>query len=242
MLYNHVASKERLRVCYCPKKKKKPVVHSSGQRTYTTRPTPRPSRDVRARKTLSTHLYVRCFHTLHRTFPRSVTEFYGGIRGQTRVLWGNRFFSPCTRHVSMYLRPGIVIHSFIHSFCPRVVNPSSGLGGLEGRRKMSEVSNRVLFGGWDFFFSTTTYGGAYVVVVMSVCYFFFVCPRNYLNNVQDIIKVHFCQLRLVVSFNNILYTHARTPQASGRWGRTAYMTHPLPSFPKLQMHFFLFPL
>ena len=36
--------------------------------------------------------------------------------------------------------------------------------------------------------------------------FFFVCPRNYLNNVQDIIKVHFCQLRLVVSFNNILYT------------------------------------
>jgi hypothetical protein len=44
------------------------------------------------------------------------------IRGQTRVLWGNRFFFPCTRHVSMYLRPGIVIHSFIHSFilsfCP----------------------------------------------------------------------------------------------------------------------------
>jgi len=45
----------------------------------------------------------------------------------------------------------------------------------------------------------------------------FVCPRNYLNNVQDIIKVHFCQLRSVVSFNNILYTHKRTPQASGRW-------------------------
>ncbi len=52
------------------KTKKKPVVHSSGQRTYTTRPTPRPSRDVRARKTLSTHLYVRCFHTLHRTLKK----------------------------------------------------------------------------------------------------------------------------------------------------------------------------
>jgi hypothetical protein len=38
-----------------------------------------------------------------------------------RVLWGNRFFSPCTRHVSMYLRPGIVIHSFIHSFILSVV-------------------------------------------------------------------------------------------------------------------------
>ena len=76
----------------------------------------------------------------------------------------------------------------------------------EGCKPESEVSNRVLFGGWDFFFSTTTYGGAYVVVVMSVCPIFFVCPRNYLNNVQDIIKVHFCQLRLVVSFNNILYT------------------------------------
>ena len=63
-------------------------------------------------------------------------------------------------------------------------------------------------GDGKFFFSTTTYGGAYVVVVMFVCllFFFFVCPRNYLNNVQDIIKVHFCQLRLVVSFNNILYT------------------------------------
>jgi hypothetical protein len=40
---------------------------------------------------------------------------------------------------------------------------------------------------------------------MFVC-LLIVCPRNYLNNVQDIIKVHFCQLRLVVSFNNILYT------------------------------------
>ena len=37
------------------------------------------------------------------------------VRGQTRVLWGNRFFFPCTRHVSMYLRPGIVIHSFCRS-------------------------------------------------------------------------------------------------------------------------------
>jgi hypothetical protein len=75
--------------------------------------------------------------------------------------------------------------------CPRSV-PESSLG--DGK----------------FFFSTTTYGGAYVVVVMFVCpsvqFFFFVCPRNYLNNSQDIIKVHFCQLKLVVSFNNILYT------------------------------------
>jgi len=117
---------------------------------------------------------------------------------------------------------------------------------------MSEVSNRVLFGGWDFF-STTTYGGAYVVVVMSVCLFvnfFFVCPHNYFNNVQDIIKVHFSQLRLVVSFNNILYTHARTHQAShhatlGRGAMGTYGVHDpsaTVSFPKLQMHFFLFPL
>jgi hypothetical protein len=26
-------------------------------------------------------------------------------------------------------------------YCPRVVNPSSGLGGLEGRQKMSEGCN-----------------------------------------------------------------------------------------------------
>jgi len=38
-------------------------------------------------------------------YPRSVTEFYGGID----------FFSLCTRHVSMYLRHGIVILSFILS-------------------------------------------------------------------------------------------------------------------------------
>jgi hypothetical protein len=56
-----------------------------------------------------------------------------------RVLWGNRFFFSCTRHVSMHLRRGIVIHSFIHSFCPRVVNPCSGLGGLEGQQKMSVI-------------------------------------------------------------------------------------------------------
>ncbi|MFN9982757.1 MAG: hypothetical protein ACK53Y_22700, partial [bacterium] len=42
-------------------------------------------------------------------------------------------------------------------------------------------------GDGKFFFSTTTYGGAYVVVVLFVC-LLFVCPRNYLNNVQDIIK------------------------------------------------------
>ncbi len=36
---------------------------------------------------------------------------------------------------------------------------------------------------------------------MFVC--LFVCPHNYLNDVPDIIKVRFCQLRLVVCFNNI---------------------------------------
>ena len=118
---------------------------------------------------------------------------------------------------------------FVYLFtCPRSVTESSLGDGI-------------------FFFSTTTYGGAYVVVVMSVCPF---CPRNYLNNVQDIIKVHFCQLRLVVSFNNILYTHARIAQAThhatlGRGAMGTYGVHDaiaLPSFPKLQMHFFLFPL
>jgi len=71
-------------------------------------------------------------------------------------------------------------------------------------------------------------GGSYVP--LSVQIFFFVCPRNYLNNIQDIIKVHFCQLRLVVSFNNILYTHARTAQAShhatlGRGAMGTYGVH-----------------
>ena len=74
-------------------------------------------------------------------------------------------------------------------------------------RPLSEVSNRVLFGGWDFFFfyhhvRRRVRGGSYVCLF--VCPI--VCPRNYLNNIQDIIKVHFCQLKLVVSFNNILYT------------------------------------
>jgi hypothetical protein len=32
----------------------------------------------------------------------------------------------------------------------------------------------------------------------------FVHLRNYLNNVRDIIKVHFCQLRLFVSFNDLI--------------------------------------
>jgi len=102
-------------------------------------------------------------------------------------------------------------------------------------------------GDGKFFFSTTTYGGAYVVVVMFVC-LFFVCPRNYLNNVQDIIKVHFCQLRLVVSFNNILYTHARIAQAShhatlGRGAMGTYGVHD-PSryrpFPSSKSIFFCF--
>jgi hypothetical protein len=41
-----------------------------------------------------------------------------GIRGQSPSSMGESFFFPCTRHVSMYLRRGIVINSFIHSFCP----------------------------------------------------------------------------------------------------------------------------
>ena len=45
-------------------------------------------------------------------------EFRYTIRGQTPSSMGEAFFFPCTRHVSMYLRPGIVIHSFILSFCP----------------------------------------------------------------------------------------------------------------------------
>jgi len=54
----------------------------------------------------------RCFYsrisgTEGNLSPRSDTEFYAGI-----------IFSPCTRHVSMYLCLGIVILSFIHSFCP----------------------------------------------------------------------------------------------------------------------------
>ncbi len=56
-------------------------------------------------------------------------------------------------------------------------------------RGQSEVSHRVLFRGWDFFFSTTTYAPTYVVVVLfvCVCVCVCVCPRNYLNNVTDII-------------------------------------------------------
>jgi len=37
------------------------------------------------------------------------------IRGQSPSSMGESFFFPCTRHVSMYLRPGIVILSEIHS-------------------------------------------------------------------------------------------------------------------------------
>ena len=120
------------------------------------------------------------------------------------------------------------------------------------RSVQSEVSNRVLFGGWEIFFfyhhvRRRVRCGSFVCLSV---FFFFVCPRNYLNNVQDIIKVHFCQLRLVVSFNNILYTHARIAQAThhatlGRGAMGTYGVHDaiaLPSFPKLQMHFFLFPL
>ncbi len=45
-----------------------------------------------------------------------------GIRGQTQSSMGESFFFSCTKHVSMYLHRGIVIHSFFHSFvrsfCP----------------------------------------------------------------------------------------------------------------------------
>jgi len=43
-------------------------------------------------------------------------EFRYTIRGQTPSSMGEAFFFPCTRHVSMNLRPGIVIHSFFCSF------------------------------------------------------------------------------------------------------------------------------
>ena len=66
----------------------------------------------------------------------------------------------------MFVCPRSVTESSLGDGNPRSVTESS-LG--DGK---SEVSNRVLFGGWDFFFSTTTYGGAYVVVVMSVCFLF----------------------------------------------------------------------
>jgi hypothetical protein len=65
--------------------------------------------------------------------PRSVTEFYGGI-----------VFFP------LYQARKYVLTSW---YCPRVVNPSSGLGGLEGRQKMSVILS----------------------VCLSVC--LFVCPR-----------------------------------------------------------------
>jgi hypothetical protein len=48
---------------------------------------------------------VRTRKTTMSVCPRSDTEFYG-----------ESFFFSCTRHVSMYLRRCIVIHSFILSF------------------------------------------------------------------------------------------------------------------------------
>jgi hypothetical protein len=38
------------------------------------------------------------------------------VRGQSLSSMGESFFYPCTRHVSMYLRRGIVILLFFHSF------------------------------------------------------------------------------------------------------------------------------
>jgi hypothetical protein len=43
------------------------------------------------------------------------TPFFLVVRGQSPSSMGESFFFPCTRHVSMYLRPGIVILSFILS-------------------------------------------------------------------------------------------------------------------------------
>jgi len=63
-------------------------------------------------------------------------------------------------YAGYYRRPALCLHKT----SPRSVTESSYGDVFFG---LSEVSNRVLFGGWDFFFSTTTYGGAYVVVVMS---------------------------------------------------------------------------
>jgi hypothetical protein len=41
-------------------------------------------------------------------------KLISAVRGQTPSSMGESFFPPCTRHVSMYLRPGIVILKF----CP----------------------------------------------------------------------------------------------------------------------------
>jgi hypothetical protein len=40
------------------------------------------------------------------------------VQGQTPSSMGELFFFSCTRHVNMYFHRGIVIHSFILSFCP----------------------------------------------------------------------------------------------------------------------------
>jgi hypothetical protein len=53
--------------------------------------------------------------------PRSVTEFYGGIvfiRGQTRVLWGNRFFP--LYQARKYVLTSWYCNSLIHSVIPSV--------------------------------------------------------------------------------------------------------------------------
>ncbi len=48
--------------------------------------------------------------------PRGARCGACGVRGQSPSSMGESFFFPCTRHVSMYLRHGIVIHSFCLSF------------------------------------------------------------------------------------------------------------------------------
>ena len=51
-----------------------------------------------------------------RSDPSSMGEsFFSPCPRSDPSSMGESFFSPCTRHVSMYLRPGIVIHSFCRS-------------------------------------------------------------------------------------------------------------------------------
>jgi len=52
------------------------------------------------------------------------------VRGQSPSSMGESFFFP------LYQARKYVLTSW---YCPRVVNPSSGLGGLEGRQKMSVI-------------------------------------------------------------------------------------------------------
>ena len=57
-----------------------------------------------------------------------------------RVLSGKSFVPACK-----YILTRWYVCLFVYLFiCPRVVNPSSGLGGLEGRQKMSVILSVIL--------------------------------------------------------------------------------------------------